>query len=38
MYKSEHLAEENIQTVNKHIKNTQKSYIISKLEIKTTVK
>ena len=38
MYKSEHLDEENIQTVNKHIKNTQKSYIIRKLEIKTTVK
>ena len=36
IYKSEHLAKENIQILNKHIKNTQKSYIIRKLQIKTT--
>ena len=36
MDKSEHLAKENIQRVNKYIKNTQKSYIIRKLQIKTT--
>ena len=38
MYKCEHPAKENIQIVNKHIKNTKKSYFIRKLQIKTTVK
>ena len=38
MYKCEHPAKENIQIVNKHIKNTKKSYFIRKLQIKTPVK
>ena len=34
MYKCEHPAKENIQIVNKHIKNTKKSYLLGNYKLK----